>query len=79
MKMQTTLGKLTEAVDTLKSDSKSNRDELTKLSKDLHAAKVAVYVVGGCMTVIGGLIATAVGFVGWIIKTYLDYHQSLPH
>lgn len=68
MHMKESMGRLLEAVDGLKADSKEVRAELSKVSKDIHAAKV----VGG---VVGTLIAGAIAFVGWVIDTYLNYHK----
>ena len=69
------LGGSAAAVDTLKTDSKSNRDDLGKISRDIHAAKIVLYVLGGLVTVGAGAITASIGFVGWVIKTYLDYHH----
>jgi hypothetical protein len=66
MKMQLALGKLTEAIDGPKADSRELRGEVSKLGKDMHAAKVVFGVVGT-------LIAGAVAFAGWAIKAYLDF------
>lgn len=68
MKMQHAMGQLTEAVSGLKVDSKELRSEVSRLSKDVHAAKVVLGVVGS-------LIAASIAFVGWVVKTYLDYHK----
>jgi len=68
MKMQHAMGQLTEAVGGLKSDMKELRGEVSKLGKDIHAAKVVVGVVGT-------LIAGAIAFVGWLVEAYLDYHK----
>jgi hypothetical protein len=65
MKMQQTLGALTEAVNSLKEDSREYRAELKTLGKEFHGAKVGVrWVIGVC-----------VGFgtlIGWAITTYLS-------
>ncbi|HZB87453.1 MAG TPA: hypothetical protein VE291_02240 [Terracidiphilus sp.] len=64
MNMQRSMGALTEAVNSLKEDSKEYRAELKSLGKDFHAAKVLVR----------WLIAVAVGLggiVGWAISTYV--------
>ncbi len=58
--MQKTMGKLIEAVDTLKVESKHHGDKLDQIGKDVHAAKVVVSVVGG-------LIVLVAGFLGWVI------------
>jgi hypothetical protein len=72
MSMQGTMGKLTEAVDSLKAQSKTQGEKVDQIGKDIHAAKV---VVG----FIGGLIAVTAGFLGWAIKEFLQYLSSHPH
>jgi len=68
MNMQLSMGRLTEAVEALKLDSRDQRSELKQISRDVHAAKVVLGVVGV-------LITSALAFLGWVIKTYLDYHK----
>jgi len=66
MQMQVTMGKLLEAVETLKADSKEHRKELKDIGKDIHGAKVGSrWVIGVCVALSGAL--------GWIVKAYLDY------
>ena len=72
MNMQQTLGKLTEAVDSLKEQSKEQATEIRGIGKDVHAAKVVISVVGA-------LIVGAIAFVGWVAKAYLDYLAAAPH
>jgi hypothetical protein len=65
MKMQQTMGALTEAVNGLKEDSKEYRAELKILGKEFHGAMVGVRWV----------IAVCVGFgalIGWAITTYIS-------
>jgi hypothetical protein len=65
MQMQVTMGKLLEAVETLKADSKEYRAELKTIGQDIHGAKVGFrWVIAVCM-VFGGL-------VGWAITTYIS-------
>ena len=66
--MQHAMGKLTEPVEALKADSKELRTELTKIGKDVHAAKVVLGVVGT-------MIAGAIAFVGWVVSSYLEYKK----
>ena len=63
--IQNQLGRLTEAVEVLKGQSKEHGDELRTVSRDIHAAKVVVSVVGGLIILIGGIIA-------WLVKTYIS-------
>ena len=65
MHMKESMGRLLEAVDSLKTDSKELRGEVSKLGKDIHAAKVVFGVVGT-------LIAAGVAFIGWLITTYIS-------
>jgi hypothetical protein len=65
MKMQQTMGALTEAVNSLKEDSREYRAELKTIGKEIHGAKVgARWVIGVCLG-FGAL-------VGWAITTYLS-------
>jgi hypothetical protein len=66
MQMQTTMGKLMEAVETLKTDSREYRADLKRIGQEIHGAKVGFrWVVGVCVG-FGGL-------VGWAISTYFEY------
>jgi hypothetical protein len=60
--MQHSLGKLTEAVESLKGQSKEDGKELKEIGKDIHAAKI-----------VGGFIVAASGFLGFIVKMLVDY------
>jgi len=65
MQMQQTMGRLLEAVEGLKSDSKEHRTALGNLSKEIHGYKVGVrWVIGTCI-VIGGVI-------GWAVNAYIS-------
>ena len=74
MQMQVTMGKLLEAVETLKSDSREHRNELKTIGQDIHGAKVALrWVIGVCVALSGA--------IGWVAKAYLDQlarSESLP-
>jgi hypothetical protein len=68
-----TIGKLTEAVETLKKESRDNRDDLRSLSskfevmsKEHHGWKVGYRVLLG----VGVVVA---GFLGWAITSYLNF------
>ena len=60
--LQHQLGRLTEAVESLKEQTKDHGKDLKDISKDIHAAKV-----------VGGFIVLASGFLGFVIKMLLDY------
>jgi|SRR6267378_1716843 len=69
MGMHTTIGKLVEAVESLKTQSQRQGDKIDKIGKDVHAAKVV-------MSVVGGLIVLSAGFFGWLIHEVLLYLAS---
>jgi hypothetical protein len=71
MAMQNTMGKVTEAVESLKGESKTQGDKLEKIGKDVHAAKIV-------LSVVGGLIVLAAAFIGWTINTGLQYFLAHP-
>jgi len=60
--IQNRLGRLTEAVETLKEQSKEHGTELRGIGKDLHAAKM-----------VGGLLVLAASAVGWVIHEVVQY------
>ena len=70
MGMQSSMGKLIEAVDGLKSQSKSQSEKLDKVVAQIYAAKVV-------LVFIGILIAGAAGVFAFSVKTYLDYLRLL--
>ena len=63
--MQNTLGKLTEAVEGLKEQTKQNNTEIRAISQDIHAAKTT-------MKVVGVIMAAALAFAGWAINKTVD-------
>jgi hypothetical protein len=65
MGMQVTMGKLLEAVESLKSDSKEQRHEIKEIGKELHAAKVVFRVLIAVFLALGALI-------GWGVTTYIS-------
>ena len=65
MRMQESVGRLTEAVSSLKDQSKAHSDKLDSIGKDVHAAKVVVSVIGGLIVLLGGVCA-------WLINTYIS-------
>jgi hypothetical protein len=72
MGMQGTMRKLTEAVESLKAQSKTQGEKVDQIGKDMHAAKVVVGFIGG------SIVVTA-GFLGWAINAFLQYLSSHPH
>ena len=63
--MQNTLGKLTEAVEGLKEQTKQNNTEIRAISQDIHTAKTM-------MKVVGAIMAAALAFAGWAINKTVD-------
>ena len=71
MGMQKTLGGLAEGIRNLTEQSKGHDEELKKVCRDVHAAKVVVGVVGA-------LFVAAATFLGFVVKAYLDYLWRTP-
>ena len=67
--IQRELGRLTEAVAGLKERSTTDSEKLDKVRLDIHGAKVAIYVVGVILTILGGSIV-------WMVNAVI---QLLPH
>ena len=65
--IQNELGRLTEAVQSLKEQSKEQSVELKAISKDVHAAKVVMGVVGSLLLLVFASIA-------WMVNTYISTH-----
>lgn len=65
--MQSTLGKLTEAIETLKSSVKAQGEKHETVARDVHTAKVLMWVVLGIMSFFG-----TVG--GIALKALFDYY-----
>jgi hypothetical protein len=68
MAMQNTMGKLTEAVESLKSQSKSQGEKLEAIGKDIHAAKI-----------VGTFIVIVAGLLGWVIHELIPVLSALKH
>ena len=56
MKMQKSLGQLTQAVTTLTDESKKSRETLENVSKDIHAAKASMKIVWWMVGIVGSII-----------------------
>ncbi|MBU4233509.1 MAG: hypothetical protein KJ822_17770 [Proteobacteria bacterium] len=56
MEIQKSIGKLTQAVETLTEDSKKNGVKLDDISHKVYAAQVTIKVVGGILSVISGVV-----------------------
>jgi hypothetical protein len=66
MAMQNTMGRLTEAVESLKSQSKSHGEKLEEIGKDVHAAKI-----------VGAFLVLVAGFLGFVIHELIPLLSSL--
>ncbi len=67
MAMQATLGRLTEAIETLKGSVRTQSDKLESVARDVHTAKVIMWVVLGVV----GFLGT---FGGIALKALFDYY-----
>jgi hypothetical protein len=65
MNMQVSMGKLMEAVDSLKAQGSTQGTKLEQISQDIHAAKTTVKVVGF-------ILAAVITFSGWLINQGLN-------
>ena len=70
--MQSTLGRLTEAVETLKTQSSAHDDKLSKISADIHTAKITVRIVGVILTAV-------IAIAGWAINKGVDAFVQTLH
>ena len=68
--MQHTLGKLTEAVEGLKEQTKQHSTEIRTISQDIHSSKNTMKVVGAILTVI-------LAFAGWGINKAVDTFMQI--
>jgi len=64
MNMQLTMGKLMEAVEGLKGESKDHRSDLKNIEKEIHGAKVA-------FRVLAALFVAFCALAGWAVTTYI--------
>lgn|ERR1017187_1111979 len=81
MGMQNTMGKLTEAVESLKQQSSKHDEKLDDIGKDIHTAKTTLKVVGA-------ILAAVMAFAGWVANKGIDafvklrqspeQHQTIP-
>lgn len=69
--IQNSLGKLTEAVESLKAKTDSHSAKLEAIGKDVHAAKVLIGVASAMMVGIGA-------FLGYVLKAALEYFSRNP-
>jgi hypothetical protein len=65
MAIQATLGRLNEAVESLKEQVKTHGSELRIVSNDIHTAKTTVKIVGV-------ILAALIAFAGWAINKGVD-------
>ena len=63
------MGRLLEAVETLKDASKHQSEKLTSLTQELHGYKVGFrWIVG--------LLGTLAALISFAISTYIAFHKS---
>lgn len=63
--IQNRLGRLTEAVETLKTETSVHGEKLSHIGQDIHAAKVTLKIVGG-------LLAALLAFACWVGNKAVD-------
>ena len=72
--IQNQLGKLTEAVETLKAQTADHGNKLSEIGKDIHAAKTTLKIVGA-------IIAALLAFAGWVgnkaVDAFVQTRQSV--
>ena len=68
--VQHTLGKLTEAVEGLKEQTKQHSTEIRTISQDIHSAKTT-------MKVVGAILAAVLAFGGWAINKGVDTFMQI--
>ncbi len=56
MELSKSMAQMTERVESLREASKSQGDKLNKVAKDVHSAKVVVWLVGGILAIIGSVL-----------------------
>jgi hypothetical protein len=69
--IQKAVGKLTEAVENLKSEAKQQGEKLDAVRNDVHAAKAVIRVVGAALILF-------FGFLGWVIYEALPLLRPHP-
>lgn len=69
MNMQVTMGRLLEAVESLKNDSREQRTALSDLTKEIHGYKIGIRWALAICVLFSGLI-------GWIVSTYISTHPK---
>jgi hypothetical protein len=63
--IQNQLGKLTEAVETLKTTTAAHGEKLSDIGRDIHTAKITLRIVGG-------ILAALLAFGCWIGNKAVD-------
>ena len=63
--IQHQLGRLTEAVETLKTQTTEHGNKLSSIGQDIHAAKTTLKVVGA-------ILAALLAFAGWVGNKAID-------
>jgi len=79
MEMQKAVGKLTEAVDTLKQQSGNHDSKLDGIGKDVHAAKVGLKIIMGVFVVSGTILGFLLNRIAEVLQAYLTATAIKPH
>jgi hypothetical protein len=69
MNMQMSMGKLTEAAESLKGQTKEHGSEIKSISADIHAAKIT-------LRIIGAILAAGLAFASWVVNKGIDAYVS---
>jgi len=69
--IQHELGKLTEAVESLKVQSKDQAKELKDIAKDVHAFKFGLKLIGGVFVLASAIIGFLLNHIAEVVQAYL--------
>ena len=76
MGLESTLGRLTEAIESLKEHSKDHGKELKDIGKDAHAAKAGLKIVIGVLAVTGTVIGFLLNRLADLIQAYVSFPKA---
>lgn len=68
--IQNRLGRLTEAVESLKVQSKDQAQELRDIAKDVHAFKFGLRIIGAVLVLASAIIGFLLNHIAEIVQAY---------
>ena len=68
---QNELGRLTEAVESLKEQARHHADELQSIGKDVHAAKVGIRIIIGIFLIAGSTTGFLLNRLADLLQGYI--------